>query len=260
MGNNNKRNERLGEERLNYQNCLMKIVEYNNTLNIMVEFQDKYKTKVKTTYQNFLLGKVKNPYNISIYGFGIIGNKYSSKINGKGTKEYNIWRHILLRCFDIKYKEKYPAYKDVTCCEEWLLFENFYEWLHSQENCKQWLNGERWAIDKDILVKGNKLYSPETCCLVPNNINQLFAKSNAIRGKYPIGVHKTKDGMFEVHCSIKHKSIYIGRFDTFEKAFYAYKNFKENIIKKVAQEEYDSGNITKQCYEAMMKYEVEITD
>jgi hypothetical protein len=53
---------------------------------------------------------------------------------------------------------------------------------------------------------------------------------------------------------------YIGTYPTPEKAFYAYKQYKEKLIKQVAQIEFDNGNITKECYEAMMNYEVEITD
>jgi hypothetical protein len=51
---------RIGEEAYNNDGCLMKIVEYNNTNDIIVEFQDEYKLRVHTGYNNFLKGKVKN--------------------------------------------------------------------------------------------------------------------------------------------------------------------------------------------------------
>ena len=95
---------------------------------------------------------------------------------------------MINRCFYEKIKEEHPTYKNVTCSEEWLLFENFYEWLHLQENFDKWYNEDKWCLDKDILVKGNKIYSPKTCCLVPQNVNTLFTKKNANRGKLPIGV------------------------------------------------------------------------
>lgn len=38
------------------------------------------------------------------------------------------------------------------------------------------------------------------------------------------------------------------------------KKHKEEIIKRVAEDEYSKGRITKICYDAMMNYEVEITD
>lgn len=239
----------------------MKIVECNDRANVVVEFQDKYKAKVRTKYQNFVKGSVKNPYFPSICGVGIIGEKYPVSINCKTTKEYDAWRRMIVRCFNEWYKENRPAYKVVTCCEEWLNYENYYEWLHSQDNFDKWLNGDRWAIDKDILVKGNKMYSPEFCCLIPQNVNCLFLKREAERGKYPIGVQLKENG-FLAKCRnpFLDKAVELGYYSTPEKAFYAYKNYKEKIIKEVAEVEYSKGSITKECYKAMMKYEVEITD
>lgn len=241
----------------------MRIVEYNNNQNITVEFQDEYKARVKTQYCNFDKGSVKNPYYPVVYGVGIAGNKYKTvDENSKSIKEYAIWYHILQRCYDEKYIKKHPAYRDVDVCEEWLYFPNFYEWLHNQPNFDKWYNGKRWAIDKDIIVKGNKTYSPENCCIIPQNINCLFLKRESERGEYPIGVYYSNDG-FVARCRnpFLDKAVEIGKYYTPEKAFYlGYKPYKENIIKKVAQIEYDAGNITEQCYQAMMNYEVEITD
>lgn len=252
---------RLGEERYNNEGCLMRIVEYNSSKNIVVEFQDEYKARLNTQYSHFLSGNIKNPYFSSVYGVGIVGIKYSATLNGENTKEYDTWRSMLMRCFDKKFKEKYPTYRDVICCDEWLLYENFYEWLHSQENFDKWFNEKMWAIDKDILVKGNRIYSPETCCLVPQYINGLFIKCNKSRGALPIGVIK-KYNKFQSRCMnpLTNKMESCGCYFTFEEAFCAYKNRKEEIIKQVAKIEYDRGNITKECYEAMMSYEVEIDD
>ena len=252
---------RLYEEKLNNQGCLMKIIEYNNSSDIVVEFQDEYKHRVNTIYANFKIGSVKNPYHPSLYGVGILGTKYRARIDGKFMKEYYTWAHIIERCFDEKLKAKQPAYKDIKCCEEWKNFEKFYEWLHSQPNFDRWYNGKRWAIDKDILNKGNKIYSPENCCLIPQSVNCLFLKREAERGKYPIGVSYRKDG-FLASCnnSFTGRREELGYYSTPEKAFQAYKKYKEKIIKQVAKKEYESGNITEQCYKAMMEYEVEITD
>ena len=140
-----------------------------------------------------------------------------------------------------------------------MYYPNFYEWLHSQPNFDQWLNGERWAVDKDILVKGNKIYSPETCCLVPMRINLLFSFPTK-NGECVLGVRKY-NGKFIAEMSDidSSESRYIGTYDTEEDAFYlGYKPYKENLIKQVAKEEYSKGNITKECYQAMMKYQVEM--
>lgn len=253
--------ERIGEEKLNNQDCLMKIVEYIGADNIVVEFQDEYKAKVKTKYSHFISGSVRNPYFADVFGVGILGDKYPSWKNGKVIKEYATWKRILQRCFDDNYQKVQPTYKESAICKEWLLYENFYEWLHNQPNFDKWYNGNRWALDKDILVKGNKLYSPETCCLVPQNVNSLFTKRNADRGATVIGVHEQK-GRFLALCQNPFTKVqdYLGSYDTQQQAFYVYKEYKEEIIKQVAEFEYSQGNITEQCYEAMMNYEVEITD
>lgn len=266
--NPNRNKEKEGLEKENTRGCIMRIVKYNNCTNIVVEFQDSYKHQTSTSWKDFIKGNVKNPYYPQVLNVGMIGVKYPAKINKKHTKEYCAWYNILIRCYDKKFKEKYPAYKDVTVCEEWLLYENFYEWIHSQENFEKWLDEDRWAVDKDILVKGNKLYSPETCCLVPQNVNTLFIKCDASRGNLPVGVCKNKNDNRYVAKIIYGNNKNNNRakatallYPTPEDAFYlGYKPYKEAYIKQIAQEEYNNGNITKKCYNAMMAYEVEITD
>lgn len=240
----------------------MKIIEYVNSRNILVEFQDEHKFRIRTIYGNFKSGSIKNPYYPSVYGVGIIGTKYPISINCKLTIEYDAWKRMLRRCFNNKEKERSPAYKNITCSNDWLLYENFYEWLHSQENFDKWLEGDRWAIDKDILIKRNKIYSPNACCLIPQNVNCLFLKREAERGVYPIGVrYKDNDGFIaSCHNPFTNRNELIGCYSTPEKAFNAYKIYKESIIKQVAQIEYDAGNIIRKCYEAMMNYVVEIDD
>ena len=256
-----KKDSRLGLESYNNQGCLMKIIEYNNANDIFVEFQDNHKAIINTRYSHFANGVIKNPYFPDVFGVGMLGSKYPAWENGKATKEYATWKRILQRCFDKNYQEKQPTYKNAVCCEEWLLYDNFYEWLHKQKNFKKWLNNERWALDKDILIKGNKVYSPETCCLVPQNVNSLFTKCNIARGDTFIGVHE-QEGKFLALCNnpLINKQEYLGSYSIQEQAFQIYKEHKENIIKQVAQIEFNANNITKECYNAMIKYEVEITD
>ena len=102
----NKRSERLGEEKLNHQGCLMRIVEYNNANDITVEFQDKYHARINTIYANYKIGNIANPYHPSILGIGIVGSKYKTSINKKHIKEYESWCSMLARCYDEKYKER----------------------------------------------------------------------------------------------------------------------------------------------------------
>lgn len=259
----NKREERIGEEKFNKQGCLMRIVRYNNANDITVEFQDKYKTRVDTLYCNYKIGNIINPYHPSVYNIGIIGNKYPVSKGKEHVEEYDCWYMMLKRCYNDEFKVLRPTYKDAVCCEEWLLYENFYEWLHNQENFEKWLNGDKWALDKDILIKGNKVYSPDTCCLVPHRINSLFLKSDKRRGDLPIGVSRYECRGYTYYILSISRKLHGFPFKYFkspEEAFNTYKMYKEDAIKKMAQEEYVNGNITRQCYEAMMNYKVEITD
>lgn len=167
---------------------------------------------------------------------------------------------MLERCYDPYYMNKYPTYIDCYVCKEWHCFQNFAEWW--EENIYD-CNNEEMHLDKDILIKGNKMYSPKTCIIVPQRINLLFTKRQNERGKYPIGVREHK-GYLEVYCNIfengRYRQKYLNSFslDDFFQAFLCYKRFKENLIKDVANKykEY----IPKELYEALYKYEVEIND
>ena len=253
----------LGEEKLNKQGCVMKIIQYNKSSDIIIEFQDKYKARIKTNYGNYKKGNILNPYYPTICKIGMKGLKYpASYVNSDGktvhTKGYDTFKSMITRCYNHNYHKQQITYKDVKCCDEWLNRDNFEDWLRSQPNYKQFLENN-FALDKDILVKGNKIYSPETCCLVPQKINELFENSKFKNSKLPIGVKKNFN-KYVSYCCVDCKNTYIGTYDTPEKAFNAYKLFKENYIKRIAEEEYAKCNITEQCYQAMMNYQVEITD
>lgn len=97
-------------------------------------------------------------------------SKISEFKDGKwiGTWGYDKWRKMLIRCFDDKYKEKEPTYKDVTCCNRWLCFANFLEDFEILKNEYNWSEDIKLNLDKDILHKNNKVYSLENCILVPD--------------------------------------------------------------------------------------------
>ena len=103
MCNEEQKRKRMFEEQYNKNGCLMKIVEYNNAQNIVVQFQDKYLCKVRCEYSQFKDGRVSNPYFPSVYSHGMIGEKYKCKVDGKDSREYSTWHSMLSRCFDEKY-------------------------------------------------------------------------------------------------------------------------------------------------------------
>ena len=113
-------------------------------------------------------------------------------------------------------------------------------------------------LDKDTLVKGNKIYSPETCIFVPQRINYLFLNSGGSRGLLPLGVYTVGKKYASRTSKNGKRSVYLGSFDTPEEAFLAYKTAKEAYIKEVADEYKDK--IPKKLYDALYAYTVEITD
>ena len=162
---------------------------------------------------------------------------------------------MLSRCYR-KNRSKLHPYDDVEVCKEWHNFQNFAEWFY---NNYYEVNGEDMQLDKDILVKGNKIYSPETCIFVPKNINYLFIKSKSKKGQYPIGVSYDKNrNKYQAGLSMYGKRIALGRFDTLEEAFLTYKKAKEEYIKEVANN-YKSL-IPEKLYVTMINYSVDIND
>ena len=255
--------ERIFEEKENYQGYKMKIIKYFSANDMIVEFSDTYKGKVHCSYKSFCCGSVKNPYHPDVYNVGMIGSKYKAFENGKEVKEYKTWHGILQRGYDEKLKNKQPTYVNCVVSEAWKLYENFYEWIHMQDNYYKWSTGSRWVIDKDIIKKWNKIYSSDYCILIPENVNTLFTRRQNDRGEYPIGVYYYKKGdCFRAQCMnpLLNKRILIGSFNDPCVAFFAYKEYKERLIKEIAELEYKQKNITERCYDAMINYEVEITD
>lgn len=254
------KNERIGTEVVNRQGVIAKCIEYVDAKNILVEFQDNYKSVIHTTWNYFIKGTIRNPMYPSVHGVGMKGEKYVSTKNYKQQKEYQAWMSMLDRCYGKQHFQR--RYCDVTCCDDWHLYDNFYEWLHSQGNFSKWNSENGWHVDKDIIIKGSRVYSPETCVLVPQNVNTLFCKANEIRGDLPIGVayYRADNSKYEAVMSKDNHIVHLGVRNSPEEAFLLYKKEKENYIKQIANEQYNIGNITKRCYDAMINYEVEITD
>lgn len=174
--------------------------------------------------------------------------------NACHTDYYNAWRSMLVRALGSSYKKKYPTYSNCSVCDEWLTLSNFKKWFEDPENGYQ----EGYHLDKDILVKGNKVYSPETCCFVPPIINLIFARK-VKNSNLPIGVTR-KDRGYTTALTAYGERIYLGYYSTLEEAFQVYKAAKEQHIKEIAEKYFQEGKITKKVYDALMKYEVEITD
>ena len=243
---------KIGEKFLTRQGCEIEVVQYFNSSNCTIKFDNGVLMK-NVQYGHIKRGVIKSPFYPSINGVGYIGS--GKFLYNKNTKCRGIWKSMLQRCYNKNFQEKQPTYKGCSVATEWHNFQNFAEWF--EENYEPHMEG--FHFDKDILVKGNKIYSPETCCFIPFEINLLFTANNINRGKYPIGVSFFKDlKKFISACSINGTQKSLGYFDTPEEAFQAYKTAKEKHIKEVADKWKEQ--ITEQTYQALYNYQVEITD
>lgn len=252
-------NERLGEKVIQKCGELAFIVEYVNSEDITIQFK-RTGELVKCTYGNFVRGEVKSHFNPTVYGVGITGVEPTRDENGEVLDSYDCWTEMLKRCYSSKYQEKHQTYKGCYVSEDWLYYPNFKMWY--DKNYYK-IDNKTSQLDKDILIKGNKVYSPDTCVFVPKFINTLFIKRQNDRGAFPVGVcynkpNKKYRAQLNVFKDGKSVRKYLGYYNTPNEAFEIYKQAKENYIKEVADEYKDI--IPVKLYEAMYNYKVDIND
>lgn len=205
-------------------------------------------------WANSLVSVDRLAVNPTVYGVGFNDVGFRVKIDGKMLWQYQLWKTMLRRCLCSKCKTTSPTYKDVTCCDEWLSFGNFLAWCNKETGYSGLPEG--FHLDKDIIVKGNKIYSPEACSFVPRNVNMLLNDNGAARGDWPVGVSLYKrDGRFNANIKCWGKLRFLGRHDTPEGASAAYKIAKEAHVKIVATQHRDS--VKPAVYEALMNWKVE---
>lgn len=146
---------------------------------------------------------------------------------------FKVWKHMLDRCYDKKLHKRRPTYSNCTVSEEWLIFSNFKNWMIQQD----WQDNE---LDKDLLYKGNKHYSKETCCFISPYLNTLLLTCKASRGKYKLGVtYKEKNKKYVAQCNVKDKPKHLGYFNTEDEAHTKYCKVKANYFLEIAEHQSD---------------------
>lgn len=233
----------------------VEIVEYNKAADVTVKFlKTGYLKKVQMSH--VLAGNMLDNTQPTTLGVGIRGTLPTCNENGVDLKEYTAWYNMLKRCYPTKNSEHlYLSYQDCYVSEYFKHYENFNKWWFEQVG----YNENKWCLDKDILIKGNKMYSEDNCCIVPQQINALFTKANRIRGGCPVGVSFNKSiRKFEAYFTQDNLRVRLGYYTTPEEAFLSYKVAKETHIKQVANKW--KGKIDNRVYEALLKYEVSIDD
>jgi len=191
-----------------------------------------------------------------VYGIGINNLKFPTKNKRSILKEYDLWTDMLKRSTE-KFWKTNPSYIGTSISDNFKHYSFFYEWCQEQVGFgNKEENGRSWQLDKDLLIKGNKLYSEDTCCFVPARINTLLTNCRDYRGEYYIGVNWHKgEAKFRAQCKDGvGKQKHLGYFDAAHEAFEAYKKFKENLIKEVAS--FYKDRLDPRAYNALMNYSV----
>lgn len=155
-----------------------------------------------------------------VYGHGLAEKgKYPFSLHGKPSREFRLWKGMLKRCYDNRYHEDYPTYKDCLASSNFKNFQYFADWCQSQKG----FSCEGWQLDKDILVKGNKIYSEDNCVFVPISLNSSFTCKD-IKGYYAL-----PNGKYTSNYGGRH----LGTFQTKECAVFAHNLAKMLFLKNL---------------------------
>ena len=224
----------VGTRHITNEGCWVGIVEKLEGRKRKVKFENG--CEVVTHTGIIIQGKIKNPYHPSVLGVGCFGvGDYRTKINGRQTQEYGAWTNMLQRCYDNKYQEKFPTYKNVTICEEWLNFQNFARW-HEENHPK--MDSVQFHIDKDLLQENveNKVYSPNTCVFIPQSVNAFLANKHSNNTSGYTGVSwfkRCKKWETRIKLFGEEKKKHLGYFTTYEQASEAYEQARTIESEKV---------------------------
>ena len=232
----------------------VEVTEYIDSHNITVKFLNTGAIK-NTTASALTTGILKDSEVHDTHKYGVMDIPNELQKGKPKPREYSIWNGIRQRCYNENNRDNPMSYKGIKMSDNFKLYSYFKEWCHKQIG----FNEDGWHLDKDILVKGNKVYSEDTCCFVPPEINCTITNNKSVRGQFPQGVtyNRTKTRYrAKIRRGAKLESL--GTYDTPEEAFYAYKPIKEACIKSLAEKWKDK--IDPRVYESLMRWEINITD
>ena len=224
------------------------VIENNSSRDVAVRFITTG-TEIKGLQRsNVLRGTVNDYMYPNVEGVGILGVP-KSEVCSKSLS-YDRWKKMIVRCYSENYHSIRGSYKDCSVCDEWLNYSNFKSWFAL--NYK-----EGYDLDKDLLVQGNRVYSPETCCFIPPKLNSLIVEKQ--RGTCGMGVSKRRkknsseyNGLYNISFAGK----YIGRVSNQEQAENLYKEFKKLYFEEYADIAEESGIISTIQAEALRNRKV----
>jgi len=226
------------------------VVSINGSRKIGIRFLDEKRHEYEVASHNLIRGDVKNPYRPSVCGIGFSGvGRHGAWMDGKLSPVYLRWVNMMKRCYEVGGGGLNSSYDDCSVHPDWHNLQSFGDWACSQPNWGR----EEMDLDKDLLVRGNRIYGPDTCLLIPRRLNYLLVRRPKSKG-LPVGVHRVGE-RFEAKCrSADSTYASLGRFSCPDEAFAVYRAYKESVIRLVAEEQKD--RIDPRLYEALMNYEV----
>ena len=240
----------VGQVRNTNEGGSFTVIEFHSAKNVIIRHNDEHGHVAKVSSDQVRNGNIRNPFYPTLYGVAYMGvGKHKAKIKGKHVQQYSIWTGAVCRCYCPVRLAKRPSYNGCTLSKEFLCYQNFAEWYTTHESY-----GLGYELDKDLLVKGNKVYSAETCTMLPREINLAIRTDRKKSSDLPVGVLENKIGGYTAGVRIKTKDCHLGTFNTIEEASAAYVKAKEAYVKEVALEWKDK--VEPKAFEALMKWTV----
>lgn len=238
-------------------NEILEIVEFQGNSRFSVKFEDS--PVFTTTAKSIRDGTVRNRNIKLVCGVGFIGyGKYVAKFEGNDTEAYVVWRGIIRRCYDPKYRfsSKY-LHKGVYVEENWHNFQNFANWFYS---CLSKMPKEyktKFDVDKDL--KLGCCYSEDNCILLPYKLNNFIQNRAFSKG---MGYRKNVKNPYDkitTTVSLLGKQVYIGLHENQEDSDKSYNIAKNYVNRKMATEYLTTGLISDNTAEFIMETNNEYT-
>lgn len=229
------------------------VVEYKGSVKgVTIKFLSSGNTMVCSA-KEVRNGSVKNPLQKSVFGVACFGEgPWKAKVNGKFLPEYQLWIGLMTRIYHEPTLKDHPTYRTASICKEWHNFQNFAEWCQGQIGfLSKQANGKSFALDKDLLIPNNKVYSPATCCFLPNHINVALKGRQSKKGEeIPSGVYWHNASSSYVAAANKNgQQFHLGCFGTVEQAKKVFRKFKTEYLRELAEEYKDRISVA--AYEAL---------
>jgi hypothetical protein len=222
------------------------IKTFKGSQRVVIKWLDEYQHTTEIYQCALPRSNLKNPYERTIIGVGFLGTSYAAQNPLKFKREKIVWSGLFKRAYDEKTLIERPGYAGATVNAGWHEFGGFVDWT---EQAVGWKN-KNWHVDKDLILRGNREYGPETCCMLPPVVNSaLWVREHIL----PPGVTKLPDGYYRGGFYEDGK-VQQKRFKTPEEAFEFYKPLKEGRIKQLADEY--RYQIDPRAYDALMTWEI----